>query len=131
MQYVLFLPFLVFAAWSDIKCRTIPLWLFPSAIACFVFYCLVSGIPFTVWNPAGLFCAFIPAFILGMTGMLGGADIIMFSALGFLLGKNLIIYVISLAVISTLFFIVTGFKNRTYPIAPFALTAFIVFLIWR
>lgn len=131
MTYIFLLGALALATYIDIKTRTIPLYLFPATLLISVFYNAIAGISMGVWNLLGFCCACIPSFATGMTGTLGGADIIMLSIIGLLLGEEFIIYTIILAVISTLFFLMTRLKNKNYPVAPFALISYILFLLWR
>lgn len=134
MIYIFLLAALALATYTDIKSRTIPLYLFPATLLISIFYNAIVGIPMGIWNLLGFCCACIPSFAAGIAGTLGGADIIMLSIIGLLLGEEFIICTIILAVISTLFLGVIKLKNSSYqtaPIAPFALISYVLFLLWR
>lgn len=131
MSYIFLIPAFIYAAWSDLKNRTIPIWLFPGTMVFIFIYNFFTGKSVDLWNLIGFSCMFVPTMLAGMAGVLGGADIIMFSITGAILGKLTVSYVVILASLSTLFFLFSGLKNRTYPMAPFAMAAFIIFFVWR
>ena len=112
MPYIFLLIVLIFATAMDIKTRTIPLWLFPSTSLVSCLYMISEGTWNEYWNLIGFLCMFIPTFILGITGSFGGADIIMFSSIGIILGEAIVPYVIILSVISTIFFILSRFQKK-------------------
>lgn len=85
---------------------------------------------FGFWNMIGLACMLIPTLVLATTGNFGGGDVLMLSTIGLMLGEDVAEYVVVLATISTVFFIITRIKNKEYPIAPFALVSYIIFLFW-
>lgn len=127
---VLLFASLCIASYTDVKTRTIPVWLFPSVMV------IGSGIllymeQFGYWNPIGLACMLIPTFVLATTGNFGGGDVLMLSAIGLMLGEDVVGYVVVLATISTGFFLLTKLRKKEYPIAPFALVSYIIFLFWR
>lgn len=128
--YLILLISLLVAGYTDLKSRTIPLWLFPSTavISCGM---LIYFKQFGYWNLIGFVCMLIPTFALAVTGNFGGGDILMFASVGVILGEYIVLYVLILAVISTVFFIIMRLKNKEYPIAPFALISYIIFLFWR
>lgn len=128
--YLILLISLLIADYSDLKTRTVPLWLFPiTAVVCCGI--LIYFKQFGFWNMTGLVCMMLPTFILAMTGNFGGGDILMFSAIGIILGEHIVQYVLILAIVSTAFFLMTKLKNKEYPIAPFTLVSYIIFLVWR
>lgn len=129
MPYIFLLIVLIYASATDIKTRTIPLWLFPSASLVSCLYMISAGTWSGCWNLIGFLCMFIPTFILGIAGSFGGADIIMFSSIGIILGEAIVSYVIILSVISTIFLILSRFQKKEYPIAPFALIAYGILLV--
>ena len=131
MTYIVLIFALAYATWTDTKSRIIPIWLFPGIMLCIFIYNFSTGKPMEIWNLIGFFCMFIPTLLAGLADVLGGADIIMFSVIGAVLGEMTVPYVVILAGISTLFFLFSRLKNRTYPMAPFAMAAFIIFFMWR
>lgn len=127
---VLLFASLCIASYTDVKTRTIPVWLFPSVMV------IGSGIllymeQFGYWNLIGLACMLIPTFALATTGNFGGGDVLMLSAIGLMLGEDVVGYVVVLATISTEFFLLTKLRKREYPIAPFALVSYLIFLVWK
>ena len=130
MPYIFLFIVLIFATAMDVKTRTIPLWLFPSTSLVACLYMISEGTWNGYWNLIGFLCMLIPTFILGIAGSFGGADIIMFSSIGIILGKAIVPYVVILSVISTIFFILSRFQKKEYPIAPFALVAYVILLIF-
>ncbi|WP_368191145.1 prepilin peptidase [Blautia sp. 1033sp1_1033st1_G9_1033SCRN_220408] len=127
---VLLFASLCIASYTDVKTRTIPVWLFPSVMV------IGSGIllymeQFGYWNLIGLACMLIPTFALATTGNFGGGDVLMLSAIGLMLGEDVVGYVVVLATISTGFFLLTKLRKREYPIAPFALVSYLIFLVWK
>lgn len=86
---------------------------------------------FGFWNLIGLACMMLPTFTLAMTGNFGGGDVLMLSTIGLMLGEDVVGYVLVLAAISTGFFLMTKLRKKEYPIAPFALVSYIIFLFWR
>lgn len=128
--YLILLISLLIASYTDLKTKTIPLWLFPFTAVIDCGMLLYSG-QFEFWNMTGFACMMLPTFILAMTGNFGGGDILMFSVIGAILGEYIFQYALILAVVSTVFFIITRLKNKEYPIAPFALISYIIFLFWR
>lgn len=121
---------LCIASYTDVRTRTIPVWLFPSVMVIGSGVLLYMG-QFGFWNLIGLACMMLPTFTLAMTGNFGGGDVLMLSTIGLMLGEDVAKYVVVLATISTVFFIITRIKNKEYPIAPFALVSYIIFLFWR
>ena len=93
---------LVFNSYTDVRTRTIPVWLFPSVALIGSSVLLYIGL-FGYWNIIGLACMFVPMFILAITGNFGGGDILMFAAVGLILGEDVAGYVFILASISTVF----------------------------
>ena len=79
----------------------------------------------------GLACMMLPTFTLAMTGNFGGGDVLMFATVGLMLGENIVEYVLVLAVISTVFFLLTKLRKEEYPIAPFALVSYLIFLVCK
>ena len=128
--YLILLFSLLVAGYTDLKSRTIPLWLFPSTavISCGM---LIYFKQFGYWNLIGFVCMLIPTFALAVTGNFGGGDVLMFAAIGIILGENIVLYVFIMTIVSTTFFLITRLKNKEYPIAPFALISYIIFLFWR
>lgn len=120
---------LCIASYTDVRTRTIPVWLFPSVMVIGSGVLLYMG-QFGFWNLIGLACMMLPTFTLAMTGNFGGGDVLMLSTIGLMLGEDVAEYVVVLATISTVFFIITRIKNKEYPIAPFALVSYIIFLFW-
>ena len=127
---VLLVISLCIASYTDVRTRTIPVWLFPSVMVIGSGVLLYMG-QFGFWNLIGLACMMLPTFTLAMTGNFGGGDVLMLSTIGLMLGEDVAEYVVVLATISTVFFIITRIKNKEYPIAPFALVSYIIFLFWR
>ena len=120
---------LCIASYTDVRTRTIPVWLFPSVMVIGSGGMLYMG-QFGFWNMIGLACMLIPTLVLATTGNFGGGDVLMLSTIGLMLGEDDAEYVVVLATISTVFFIITRIKNKEYPIAPFALVSYIIFLFW-
>lgn len=120
---------LCIASYTDVRTRTIPVWLFPSVMVIGSGGMLYMG-QFGFWNMIGLACMLIPTLVLATTGNFGGGDVLMLSTIGLMLGEDVTEYVVVLATISTVFFIITRIKNKEYPIAPFALVSYIIFLFW-
>ena len=120
---------LCIASYTDVRTRTIPVWLFPSVMVIGSGGMLYMG-QFGFWNMIGLACMLIPTLVLATTGNFGGGDVLMLSTIGLMLGEDVAEYVVVLATISTVFFIITRIKNKEYPIAPFALVSYIIFLFW-
>lgn len=120
---------LCIASYTDVRTRTIPVWLFPSVMVIGSGVMLYMG-QFGFWNMIGLACMLIPTLVLATTGNFGGGDVLMLSTIGLMLGEDVAEYVVVLATISTVFFIITRIKNKEYPIAPFALVSYIIFLFW-
>ena len=120
---------LCIASYTDVRTRTIPVWLFPSVMVIGSGGMLYMG-QFGFWNMIGLACMLIPTLVLATTGNFGGGDVLMLSTIGLMLGEDVAEYVGVLATISTVFFIITRIKNKEYPIAPFALVSYIIFLFW-
>lgn len=127
---VLLFASLCIASYTDIKTRTIPVWLFPSVMVIGSGVLLYRG-QFGHWNLIGLVCMLMPTFTLAMTGNFGGGDVLMLSSIGLMLGENVVKYVLVLAAISTVFFLLTKLRKKEYPIAPFALVSYLVFLVWK
>lgn len=121
---------LCIASYTDVRTRTISVWLFPSVMVIGSGILLYMG-QFGYWNLIGLACMLIPTFVLATTGNLGGGDVLMLSAIGLMLGEDVVGYVVVLATISTGFFLLTKLRKKEYPIAPFALVSYIIFLFWR
>ena len=120
---------LCIASYTDVRTRTIPVWLFPSVMVIGSGGMLYMG-QFGFWNMIGLACMLIPTLVLATTGNFGGGDVLMLSTIGLMLGEDVAEYVVVLTTISTVFFIITRIKNKEYPIAPFALVSYIIFLFW-
>lgn len=121
---------LCIASYTDVRTRTIPVWLFPSVMVIGSGVLLYMG-QFGFWNLIGLACMMLPTFTLAMTGNFGGGDVLMLSTIGLMLGEDVAEYVVVLATISTGFFLLTKLRKKEYPIAPFALVSYIIFLFWR
>lgn len=127
---VLLLVSLCIASYTDVRTRTIPVWLFPSVMVIGSGVLLYMG-QFGFWNMIGLACMMLPTFTLAMTGNFGGGDVLMFATVGLMLGENIVEYVLVLAVISTVFFLLTKLRKEEYPIAPFALVSYLIFLVCK
>ena len=112
MVYLIFLIPLLIAVYTDTKTMTIPIWLFPSSTlaAGFLLYYqhnLDRG------NFMGLIFLGIITFAMAITGILGGADVIMFAAIGFIMSYDTLTYLVILTPICTIFghLIITPKKN--------------------
>ena len=128
-MYILLVSLLV-AAYTDYKTRTIPIWLFPLTVLLYSIQVVWTGGYIGTENILGFLCMFLPTLLLSINGKMGGGDVLMLSAIGFLLGYKLTVYVFIVSVISTLYFIIIlKFKKKECPLAPFALVAYILFLI--
>ena len=115
MPYIFLFIVLIFATAMDVKTRTIPLWLFPSTSLVSCLYMISEGTWNGYWNLIGFLCMLIPTFILGIAGSFGGADIIMFSSIGIILGKAIVPYVV-IYLLSALFFLFyQDFRKRNIP----------------
>lgn len=125
--HVLLCIALFIACYTDVRTRTIPVWLFPSVALIGSSVLLYIGL-FGYWNIIGLACMFVPMFILAITGNFGGGDILMFAAVGLILGEDVAGYVFILASISTVFILFTRLRKKEYPIATFALVSYLIFL---
>ena len=74
----------------------------------------------------------VPFLIMTLIGKMGGGDLIMFSALGFMMGLDeMIPYWIALTAVGTAAAAVSGFGKKEIPIAPIAEAAYVVYFIWR
>lgn len=127
---VLLFASLCIASYTDVKTKTIPVWLFPSVMVIGSGGLLYIG-QFGIWNMIGLVCMLFPTFVLATTGNFGGGDVLMLSAIGLMLGEDVAGYVVVLATISTGFFLLTKLRKKEYPIAPFALVSYLIFLVWK
>ena len=130
MVYLIFLIPLLIAVYTDTKTMTIPIWLFPSStlVAGFLLYYqhnLDRG------NFMGLIFLGIITFAMAITGILGGADVIMFAAIGFIMSYDTLTYLVILTLICTIFWIFNNNAKKEYPMAPFILTAYILTLAWN
>lgn len=128
---ILMMSALALASYTDVKRMEIPVWLFPLTVTVSVIYMVYSGNAPGFGNWLGLVCMAIPLGILCFAGKLGGGDLIMFAAIGFLIGDGFIVYVLILGAAGMVFFLFTGCKEQSYPLAPFALVSYIIFFIWR
>lgn len=123
------------ASCTDLKSREIPLWLFPSAVVVFIAVSVFLKTPPNVFNYVGLAGTFVPFFITALMGVMGGGDLIMFSALGFILGaEELIPYGICMTAVATALFIIMKVrkqKQTEMPIAPIAFVSYAGYLMWK
>ena len=123
---------LAVATRTDLKRMEIPLWLFPSTVLIYVAATLSLGGEIGVMNWTGLVCMAVPFLIMTLIGKMGGGDLIMFSALGFMMGLDeMIPYWIALTAVGTAAAAVSGFGKKEIPIAPIAGAAYVVYFIWR
>ena len=132
LKDVLIAAALAVASYTDLKRMEIPLWLFPSTVLIFAATALASGGEIGVMNWAGLACMAIPFLIMTIAGKMGGGDLIMFSALGFIMGLDeMIPYWVALTIVGTAAAAATGFGKKEIPIAPIAGVSYVVYFIWR
>lgn len=129
---ILILLSLFIASYTDIKTKTIPVFLFPSVLLLGVFCLICNG-------NLNLFSSFIFGVLIFVSYLImalffngGGGDVIMMTSLAFLLEKE-ILYVMFightiLCIVSLICFIRTK-KKEILPFAPFVLVAYILYLI--
>lgn len=130
MVYLIFLIPLLIAVYTDTKTMTIPIWLFPSSTLA-VGFLLYYQHNLDRGNFMGLIFLGIITFAMAITGILGGADVIMFAAIGFIMSYDTLTYLVILTLICTIFWIFNNNAKKEYPMAPFILTAYILTLAWN
>lgn len=128
IPYIIFLIALVIASYTDVKTREIPLRVFPiETVIVFMYYILIHER--LKDHFIGALIMFLLFFVSSLFGMMGGGDVIMMSAAGFVIGiQDMILFTICMAVTGTIIVIIMRKKGKQ-PMAPFVLAAFILFLI--
>lgn len=135
--YILFIALLI-ATFTDLEKRTIPIWLFPSALAvCMLSDILCGNMPGAT-NLLGFAAMLLTSFYGCMKGHMGGGDLIMFSVLGFVMGiYALIPFTIFMWFVELSIRFIKWVRKqecRELPLAPLALAAYTMYLInflWR
>lgn len=119
----------IIASYTDIKRMEIPLWVFPSSLVVFI---IEHHHEIDIFNVYGMLIIGIPMFLVSLFGKMGGGDVIMFSVVGFIIGFFYILpYTFILAVVGTCYFALLKFQKNECPIAPIAMVAYFIFMIWR
>ena len=76
---------LIYAAYTDLKRREIEIWLFPSVIMAYLLLFLHNDEPLPVHIIGGLLMG-LPSLFAAMLNKLGGGDVLLYGAVGFVLG---------------------------------------------
>lgn len=128
---ILFAGFCI-ATYTDLKRREIPISLFPTCIVAYIVYAAVTGI--TDWENhfLGAVIMFFPFLAGCLAGKMGGGDLIMLTAAGFILGfPTLTIYILCLGITGTvlsIFLLVTHKQTDSVPYAPLAFISYLIYL---
>lgn len=129
VSYIL-LPPLLIAACTDIKDRTIPIWLFPSTLIAYIICCVFTGQPMGYTNIIGFIVMGTASLTGCVAGFMGGGDVIMLAVIGYIFGINKIIpFTVLMMLTGFIVFAVKKFKDVEIPVAPLVLIAFIVYLV--
>ena len=98
--YIILLIALIVASITDLKKHEIPTWVFPGSLYLCIFYiAILNEKYFQMDNLIGYLCAAIPVLIACLLDKMGGADLIMFSTIGLILGtQDMLPYVLCLMI---------------------------------
>ena len=129
---------LLYAAIKDYKTMTIPIWLFPLTT---MIHSIITALAHEYINWTDKIIGFVVCafayIVISIWFKGGGADIIMMSALGWMLGFIIIVKIILIASIITSFVIViysiikkNDIRKVVVPYAPSVFIAYIVFLLF-
>lgn len=119
---------LFYASYTDFKSREIPIWLFPAALILCTASFIHSGEPLGI-HLAGGFLMLIATFMGCLLGRLGGADLIMLTVVGYVLGIYwLPAFTAIMAGTGFLFLLIT--RKKEYAIAPLVLVSFLIWYFW-
>ena len=122
---------LCISAYTDIKMRKIPLWLFPSVFVLAVGARLFTGQTIS-WDLIGMGIVFLGTMVTTLFGM-GGGDVIMLSTIAFVIGAgNLILFILSLSITVLIYSIIRKVKKKEkiqIPLAPFCIPSFLLVII--
>lgn len=131
MIAIVLIPAFLYASYTDLKRREIPLWCFPACVLLFCLSEIILGTEKILFHIYGMLCMLIPTLIVSIFGSLGGGDIIMFSCIGFILGP----YDLAFYVYSLIFTCVAAFLyfhgEKEIPLAPSAGAAYLIYSLWR
>lgn len=133
MSFMILLVALIIATITDIKTKTIPLWLFPLTLLLSITVDLMSNYKLTFpIKFSGMLCMFL-LFLLASRFGGGGGDIIMMSVLGWIVGLRYSLYISFIAFIIyilSLFAVKNICKRKDYkfnlPFAPFVLSGTLI-----
>lgn len=123
---------LIVATYTDVKTKTIPVFLFPAVSLFGVIYLLYQQNYEVKLSILFALFAFVSYLILALLFGGGGGDIIMMTALALLLNKDILyLILISHTIMCIVSFVlyIKRKKKETLPFAPFVLVAYIIYLI--
>lgn len=131
--YIILLIALIVASITDLKKHEIPTWVFPGSLYLCIFYiAILNEKYFQMDNLIGYLCAAIPVLIACLLDKMGGADLIMFSTIGLILGtQDMLPYVLCLMICGVVVVLLIKDKKKEIAIAPIAGAAYILFLIGK
>ena len=114
---------LIIAACVDMKKREIPLWVFPLLSAMFV---VIRFESIALSNVLGAVIAAAAFAVLAVFFHGGGGDMIMMTTVGFILGIEVLSYIILIASILCLIYSAIKKTEKNIPYAPFVLCGYLV-----
>ena len=125
---------LIYAAYTDLKRREIEIWLFPSVIMAYLLLFLHNDEPLPVHIIGGLLMG-LPSLFAAMLNKLGGGDVLLYGAVGFVLGlteAGVLFSVIVLAQFSFAVIFVQIAKveipnEKEVPMAPLILVSYLTY----
>ena len=125
---------LIYAAYTDLKRREIEIWLFPSVIMAYLLLFLHNDEPLPVHIIGGLLMG-LPSLFAAMLNKLGGGDVLLYGAVGFVLGLTeagvlfsvIVLAQFSFAVIFVQVAKVEISKEKEVPMAPLILVSYLTY----
>ena len=136
MDLFFLLAALVTASITDVKSRTIPLWLFPSTLALCVISDIACGRILGLSNVFGFATMLLVSLYACARGDIGGGDLIMFCSMGWILGAwKLVPFTVAVCTLGLAVHLVMMARKKggePIPMSPLALGAYVICLIlWR
>ena len=125
---------LIYAAYTDLKRREIEIWPFPSVIMAYLLLFLHNDEPLPVHIIGGLLMG-LPSLFAAMLNKLGGGDVLLYGAVGFVLGLTgagvlfsvIVLAQFSFAVIFVQIAKVEIPKEKEVPMAPLILVSYLTY----
>lgn len=125
---------LIYAAYTDLKRREIEIWLFPSVIMAYLLLFLHNDEPLPVHIIGGLLMGLTSLFA-AMLNKLGGGDVLLYGAVGFVLGLTEAGVLFSVIVLAQFSFAVIFVqvakveipKEKEFPMAPLILVSYLTY----